>query len=190
MSAILDGREEALKEMGALLESGTKPTVAAVEGACLGGGCEVAMACNARVVAQGEMPGGATGWGCRMAGARPFYQACKAVRLCKDAAALAPSAGAQLGLPEVRLGLLPGLGGTQRLPRLVGMEQVGRLGGLGVGARGGMRALSHARPLCGAILFQSALQHVLPQLLHSPVPCPLHPLAGAQPDAERLGSLC
>lgn len=34
-------------------------------------------------------------------------------------------AGAQLGLPEVRLGLLPGLGGTQRLPRLVGMEQVG-----------------------------------------------------------------
>ena len=36
-----------------------------------------------------------------------------------------PSAGAQLGLPEVRLGLLPGLGGTQRLPRLVGMEQVG-----------------------------------------------------------------
>ena len=54
MSAVLDGREEALKEMGALLESGAKPTVAAVEGACLGGGCEVAMACNARVAAQGE----------------------------------------------------------------------------------------------------------------------------------------
>lgn len=34
-------------------------------------------------------------------------------------------AGVQLGLPEVRLGLLPGLGGTQRMPRLVGMEQVG-----------------------------------------------------------------
>lgn len=34
-------------------------------------------------------------------------------------------AGAQLGLPEVRLGILPGLGGTQRTPRLVGMDQVG-----------------------------------------------------------------
>lgn len=42
------------------------------------------------------------------------------------AAAWSNAAGAQLGLPEVRLGLLPGLGGTQRMPRLVGMEQVGQ----------------------------------------------------------------
>lgn len=54
MSSILDTREEALKEMGALLENGPKPTVAAVEGACLGGGCELAMACSARVSAKGE----------------------------------------------------------------------------------------------------------------------------------------
>lgn len=54
MSSILDTREDALKEMGALLENGPKPTVAAVEGACLGGGCELAMACSARVSAKGE----------------------------------------------------------------------------------------------------------------------------------------
>jgi len=67
-----------------LLESGPKPTVAAVEGIALGGGCETAMACNAR--------------------------------LCTP--------GTKLGLPELSLGILPGFGGTQRLPRLVGLQKV------------------------------------------------------------------
>lgn len=58
------------------------PTVAAVDGACLGGGCEVALACDYRI-----------------AGSHPK---------CK------------LGLPEIKLGLIPGWGGTQRLPRMVG----------------------------------------------------------------------
>jgi len=63
-------------------ESSTKPVVAAIAGLALGGGLELALGCNYRVVQ-------------------------------KDA---------KLGLPEVKLGLLPGAGGTQRLPRLVGIE--------------------------------------------------------------------
>ena len=60
-----------------------KPFVAAVEGACLGGGLELALACHARI-----------------ASAHP--------RTC-------------FALPEVKLGILPGFGGTQRLPRLIGV---------------------------------------------------------------------
>ncbi|MFM2622656.1 fatty acid oxidation complex subunit alpha FadJ [Vibrio owensii] len=59
------------------------PVVAAIHGPCLGGGLELALACDYRV--------------------------------CTD------SDKTRLGLPEVQLGLLPGSGGTQRLPRLVGL---------------------------------------------------------------------
>ncbi|NAW59482.1 MULTISPECIES: fatty acid oxidation complex subunit alpha FadJ [unclassified Vibrio] len=59
------------------------PVVAAIHGPCLGGGLELALACDYRV--------------------------------CSDAD------GTRLGLPEVQLGLLPGSGGTQRLPRLIGL---------------------------------------------------------------------
>ncbi|MEE4244999.1 MAG: fatty acid oxidation complex subunit alpha FadJ [Kangiellaceae bacterium] len=65
------------------LESGKLPVVAAIDGACLGGGLELAMACHQRVAT--------------------------------------PDSKTRLGLPEVQLGLLPGSGGTQRLPRLVGI---------------------------------------------------------------------
>ncbi|MDO7085688.1 fatty acid oxidation complex subunit alpha FadJ [Pseudocolwellia sp. AS88] len=61
------------------------PIIAAINGACLGGGLELSMACHARV--------------------------------CSDNAKTA------LGLPEVQLGLLPGGGGTQRLPKLVGIQK-------------------------------------------------------------------
>jgi len=60
----------------------TKPWVAAIDGPCLGGGLEVALACSQRVATA--------------------------------------SSKTTLGLPEVMLGLLPGAGGTQRLPKLVG----------------------------------------------------------------------
>lgn len=67
------------------LESLPVPVVAAIDGPCLGGGLELAMACHARV--------------------------------CSDSTKTA------LGVPEVQLGLLPGGGGTQRLPKLVGIQK-------------------------------------------------------------------
>ncbi|MEU9897468.1 enoyl-CoA hydratase/isomerase family protein [Streptomyces phaeochromogenes] len=68
-----------LTEVYALLEEFPKPSVAAVHGFAFGGGLELALACDLRVVER----------------------------------------GARLGLPEMKLGVLPGAGGTQRLPRLL-----------------------------------------------------------------------
>ncbi|HEX3637319.1 MAG TPA: 3-hydroxyacyl-CoA dehydrogenase NAD-binding domain-containing protein [Paraburkholderia sp.] len=64
------------------IEACTKPVVAAIHGAALGGGLEVALAAHYRLAVN----------------------------------------GAKLGLPEVQLGLLPGAGGTQRTPRLIGAQ--------------------------------------------------------------------
>ena len=65
------------------LERAPQPFVAAINGAALGGGLELALACDLRVAAD----------------------------------------GAELGLPEVGLGIIPGAGGTARLPRLVGVAR-------------------------------------------------------------------
>jgi 3-hydroxyacyl-CoA dehydrogenase len=69
-----------IRDVIAAIESSIKVHVAAIDGNCLGGGLELALACDYRVAAP----------------------------------------GAKFGLPEIMLGLLPGAGGTQRLPRLVG----------------------------------------------------------------------
>ncbi|XP_067880171.1 hydroxyacyl-CoA dehydrogenase trifunctional multienzyme complex subunit alpha b [Heterodontus francisci] len=65
------------------IEESTKPVVAAINGSCLGGGLEVAIACHYRIAT-------------------------------KDRKTV-------LGTPEVMLGLLPGAGGTQRLPKMIGL---------------------------------------------------------------------
>jgi methylglutaconyl-CoA hydratase len=69
------------------LERMPMPTIAAIEGAALGGGLELALACDLRVV----------------------------------------GASARLGLPETSLAIIPGAGGTQRLPRIIGRARAKEL---------------------------------------------------------------
>jgi enoyl-CoA hydratase/carnithine racemase len=72
-------RPAGIQPVADLIESAPVPVVAAIHGYCLGGGLEIALACDFRIATR----------------------------------------DAQLGFPEVNLGLLPGGGGTQRAPRLV-----------------------------------------------------------------------
>ena len=80
---VLEGTQNARagQAMTLAIEASGKPFLAAINGFALGGGLELALACDMRFAAE----------------------------------------TAKLGLPEVGLGIIPGYGGTQRLPRLVGM---------------------------------------------------------------------
>jgi 3-hydroxyacyl-CoA dehydrogenase/enoyl-CoA hydratase/carnithine racemase len=73
------------------IEEGPKPVIVAMNGNCLGGGMEIAMASHYRIAAK----------------------------------------GIQVGQPEVQVGLIPGAGGTQRLPRLVGLPDALKMIGTG-----------------------------------------------------------
>lgn len=66
----------------AMIESSEKPVIAAIRGACMGGGLELALGCHYRIVAP----------------------------------------DVRFALPEAKLGVIPGAGGTQRLPRALGVE--------------------------------------------------------------------
>ncbi|MFA9427869.1 enoyl-CoA hydratase/isomerase family protein [Natronorubrum sp. A-ect3] len=70
-----------------VVDNASIPIIARINGHTLGGGCELAMACDVRIA----------------------------------------KAGSKLGQPEISLGLIPGGGGTQRLPRLVGEGQAMKL---------------------------------------------------------------
>lgn len=91
------GSARGIQKLGARMDAADTPFVAAIHGWCLGGGLELAMACDVRIASE----------------------------------------DARLGQPEIKLGLIPGGGGTQRLPRLVGIGRalVLNIGGEPIDAR-------------------------------------------------------
>src|SRR6185503_4022891 len=79
------GKAKAGQDIFNKLEDLSVPTVAVIDGVCLGGGCELVLACQYRIATFNEK--------------------------------------VQIGLPEVNLGILPGFGGTYRMPRTVGLSE-------------------------------------------------------------------
>ncbi|HEV8327835.1 MAG TPA: enoyl-CoA hydratase-related protein [Nitrospiraceae bacterium] len=89
LTTVHSGSEFALRgqSLFSRIERSEKLVLAAINGTCVGGGLELALACHIRVAA----------------------------------------AGAMMGLPEIKLGLIPGFGGTQRLPRVVGASKAAEM---------------------------------------------------------------
>lgn len=97
------------------IEAANKPVVAAIEGSAFGGGLELALGCHYRI---------------SHSKVGPFFSVSSlstsnhfSIHFCSivHRFIMTMSAQAKLGLPEVTLGLLPAAGGTQRLPRLIGV---------------------------------------------------------------------
>ena len=147
--------EPQLPTVIAAIEACPKPVVAAIHGASLGGGFELALGCDARVCAP----------------------------------------GAVVGLPEVTLGMIPGAGGTQRLPRLVGIaaaieivcsgrrvsaEEAVRLGMIDKLIEGDLRS--------GAVLYARAREGRKRRLSEASVPADTHdPVEKAATAALKAG---
>jgi enoyl-CoA hydratase/carnithine racemase len=159
------GTEFALQGQGFFnhLERCDKPVLAAINGICLGGGLELALACHMRIAA----------------------------------------AGASLGLPEIKLDLIPGFGGTQRLLRVVGASKAAEmiLTGESVTAEEALKTglvsrvvssdglMTHADAIAQAIAARGtvAVQAVL-HAIRGAVDIPLS--EGLVREAELFGRLC
>lgn len=145
------------------IERSDKPVIAAINGTCVGGGLELALACHIRLAAN----------------------------------------DAVLGLPETKLGLIPGFGGTQRLPRIIGPsraveiiltgEQVSAGEALHIGLLSrvlpGQGLMSEAERLAQAIIAsgQGAVQAAL-HAVRGGLDIPLS--EGLAREAELFGQLC
>jgi len=107
------GKANAGQDIFNKLEDLPVPTVAVIDGVCLGGGCELVLACQYRIATFNEK--------------------------------------VQIGLPEVNLGILPGFGGTYRMPRTVGLAE-------------GLTQILNARPIDGRRAFKIGLvDRLVPQ---------------------------
>jgi enoyl-CoA hydratase/carnithine racemase len=145
------------------IERSEKPVLAAINGTCVGGGLELALACHIRVAA----------------------------------------AGTQLGLPEIKLGLIPGFGGTQRLPRVVGASKAAEmiLTGESLSAEGALRIglVSRVVPLHGLMAETEAIAALIAACGKTAVDAALHAIRGGLDiplseglarEAELFGRLC
>lgn len=145
------------------IERCRKPVLAAINGTCVGGGLELALACHIRIAAEGIM----------------------------------------LGLPEIKLGLIPGFGGTQRLPRVVGPSKAAEmiLTGESVSADEALKIglVSRVFPVSQVLTETEALAGLIASRGTTAVQAALHairggldiPLAeGLAREAELFGHLC
>jgi 3-hydroxyacyl-CoA dehydrogenase / enoyl-CoA hydratase / 3-hydroxybutyryl-CoA epimerase len=127
------------------------PSVAAVDGLCLGGGTELILACDARIASD-----------------RPETR---------------------IGLPEVRLGIIPGFGGTTRLPRVIGLsDALGMiLTGTNVTARKAQRIGLIAERMHPGVLYDRARELVLELARGAPVPRARKPVLKRALDGTPIG---
>lgn len=98
------------------IEAANKPVVAAIEGSALGGGLELALGCHYRISHSKVAPLFSVSLSLSTSSHFPV-RFCSVVHHCF----IMTVTQARLGLPEVTLGLLPAAGGSQRLPRLIGV---------------------------------------------------------------------